>query len=110
MPKKKHHIRLSSREREQLETILRKGIANARRLCHARILLLAETYGPEGGWSDWQIAKAGHTSIPTIERGRWSGVEHGLERALEGKDPALAALVDLEIIGAIRDEPVRQTL
>lgn len=87
MPKKKHHIRLSSKEREQLETILRKGKASAHRQCHARILLLADTQGPEGGWSDAQIARAAQTSIPTVERVRRVCVEHGLERALERKDP-----------------------
>ena len=87
MPKKKHYIRLSSKEREQLETILRKGQASALRQCHARILLLADTHGPEGGWSDAQIAKAAQTSIPTVERVRRVCVEHGLERALERKDP-----------------------
>jgi hypothetical protein len=87
MPKKKHHIRLSSKEREQLESILRKGQASAQRQCHARILLLADTHGPEGGWSDAQIARAAQTSIPTVERVRRVCVEHGLERALERKDP-----------------------
>ena len=87
MPKKKHHIRLSGEERAQLETIVRKGKANAHRQRHARILLLADTHGPEGGWSDSRIAGAAHTSIPTVERVRRICVEHGLERALEPKDP-----------------------
>lgn len=87
MPKKKHHIRLSSQERESLETLVRKGKASAQRQCHARILLLADTNGPEGGWSDAQIARAAQTSIPTVERVRRVCVEHGLERALERKDP-----------------------
>jgi len=87
MPTKKHHIRLSTHEREQLETILRKGKSSAQRQRHTRILLLADTNGPEGGWSDARIAQATQTSIPTIERVRRVCVEHGLERALERKDP-----------------------
>src|SRR6266853_6041768 len=87
MPKKKHHIGLSAEERDQLETLVRQGRANAHRQRHARILLLADTHGPEGGWSDSQIARAAHTSIPTVERVRRICVEHGLERALERKDP-----------------------
>ena len=87
MPKKKHHIRLSGEERKQLETILRKGKANAHCQRHARILLLADSHGPEEGWSDSRIASATHTSIPTVERVRRVCVEHGLTRALEGKDP-----------------------
>lgn len=87
MPKKKYHIRLSIEEREELETIVRKGQASAQRQRHARILLLADTHGPEGGWSDAEIARAAQTSIPTIERVRRVCVEHGLRRALERKDP-----------------------
>jgi transposase len=87
MPKKKHHIRLSAEERQQLEAILRKGKASAHRQRHVRILLLADLNGPEGGWSDSDIASAVGTSIPTIERVRRICVEHGLERALERKDP-----------------------
>ena len=92
MPKKKHHIRLNGEEREQLATILRKGQSSAHGQRHARILLLADTDGPEGGWSDARIARAAHTSIPTVERVRRVCVEHGLWRALEGKDPERASL------------------
>ena len=87
MPKKKYHIRLSTKERAELEGIVGKGKASAQRQSHAPILLLADTHGPEGGWSDAEIARAVHTSIPTIERVRRVCVEHGLERALERKDP-----------------------
>lgn len=99
MPKKKHHIRLSSEERTQLETIVRRGRANAHRQRHARILLLADTEGAEGSWSDSQIARALQTSIPTVERVRRVCVEHGLERALEGKDPARLYLRKLDGAG-----------
>ena len=87
MPKKTHHIRLKDQEREQLESILRKGKASAQRQRHARILLFADINGPEGGWSDAQIAKAAQTSIPTVERVRRICVEQGLERALDRKAP-----------------------
>ncbi len=87
MPNKKHHIRLSPEERAQLDAVVRKGKASAHRQRHARILLLADSAGPEGGWSDSQIARAAHASIPTVERVRRVCVEHGLERALEPKDP-----------------------
>ncbi len=43
--------------------------------------------GPQGDWSDGQIARATQTSIPTVERVRRICVEQGLERALERKDP-----------------------
>lgn len=87
MQKKKHHIKLSAAERKLLQAILDKGRASALRQRHARILLLADSDGPEGDWSDGQIARATQTSIPTVERVRRICVEHGLERALERKDP-----------------------
>ena len=87
MPKKKYHIRLSKVERLEVEAMVSKGKASAQRQSYARILLLADTDGPEGGWSDSEIARAVHTSIATIERVRRACVEHGLERALERKDP-----------------------
>jgi transposase len=96
MPQKKHHIRLSPQERQQLEAILRKGQASAHRQCHARIVLFADTNDPEGGWSDAQIARATQTSIPTVERVRRICVEQGLERALERKDPARQYLRKLD--------------
>ena len=96
MPKKKHHIQLSGEERAQLEAIVRKGKASALRQRHARILLLADTNGSEGGWSDSQIAGAAQTSIPTVERVRRVCVEHGLERALEPKDPGRVYLRRLD--------------
>ncbi len=91
MPKKKHQIKLSAAERELLQKILDKGHASALRQRHARILLLADSNGPEGDWSDGQIAHATQTSIPTVERVRRICVEHGLERALERKDPERSA-------------------
>ena len=86
MPKKKHHIRLSDQEREELQTILRKGKAKAIRQRHARILLHADTNGANGAMSDSQIAAATQTSIPTVERVRRICVEEGLECALEGRE------------------------
>jgi hypothetical protein len=88
MPKKKHHIKLSAQESALLEAILHKGSASALRQRHARILLLADSERAQGGWNDAQIARATQTSIPTVERVRRVCVEHGLERALERKDPA----------------------
>jgi transposase len=87
MPIKKHHIRLAPNERIQLEAILSKGKSSAHRQRHARILLLADANRPAGGQSDSQIASAAQTSIVTVERVRRICVEHGLERALEPKDP-----------------------
>jgi hypothetical protein len=111
MPQKKHHIRLSFEEREKLEAIVRKGKTSAHRQRHARILLLADANGPQGGWSDSQIAAAAQTSVPTVERVRRIGVEHGLERALDRKDPEreyvrkLDGQAEAQLIALCCDEP-----
>ena len=87
MPKKKHHSQRSAQEREELTSVLRKGSASAQRQRPARILLRADTGGSAAGSSDSQIAASTHTSIATVERVRRICLEHGLERALERKDP-----------------------
>ena len=92
MPKKKHHSQRSAQEREELTSVLRKGSASAQRQRPARILLRADTGGSAAGSSDSQIAASTHTSIATVERVRRICLEHGLERALERKDPAPAPL------------------
>lgn len=86
MPKK-HHIKLEPDEHTRLENILRRGKANAPAQRHARILLLADANNPETGWNDAEIAAAVQTSVGTVERVRRICVEHGLDRALERKDP-----------------------
>jgi hypothetical protein len=93
MPKKKHPIPLSSNERIKLESILAKGRNSAHRQRYARILLLADTHGPAGARSDSQIAGAAHMSVATVERVRRICVEHGLERALQPRDPERIVLV-----------------
>jgi tripartite-type tricarboxylate transporter receptor subunit TctC len=42
---KKYIVRLSTEERQQLETVIRKGKGPARRLLKARILLKADVFG-----------------------------------------------------------------
>jgi len=55
---KKYVVRLSGEEREQLETLLRKGKSPARRLLKARILLKADASEGGAGWSDGRIIRA----------------------------------------------------
>ena len=52
---KKYVVRLSVEEREQLETLIRKGKGPARRLLKARILLKADVSDAGEGWSDNKI-------------------------------------------------------
>ena len=136
---KRYIVDLAADERAGLRTLLNRGVAPARRLTRARILLLADEGGP-----DPEIATALHVHRATVERPRRRFVEGGVERALsdrprpggrpklDGKAEAhLVALacsappegrshwtmrlladrlVALELVATISDETVRRTL
>jgi transposase len=136
---KRYIVDLTADERAGLLTLLNRGVAPARKLTRARILLLAD----EGG-TDQRIAAALHVHAATVERTRRRFVEGGVERALrdqprpggrpklDGKREAhLVALacsrapegraqwtmqlpadrlVELGVVDAISDETVRRTL
>ena len=136
---KRYVVDLSTAERTELLTLVRRGVASARRLTRSRILLLAD----EGG-RDEAIAAVLHVHRATVERTRRRFVEGGIGRALHdqprpGSRPkldrkqeafliALACsappdgrarwtmqlladrLVALEIVDTISDETVRRTL
>jgi transposase len=137
--RKRFIVDLTHEERASLAGLLRKGVAPARKLTRARILLLAD----DGG-SDQAIAAALHVHPATVEPTRRRFVEGNLERALTEKPRpggrakldgrqqafliALACsqapegrsrwtmqlladqLVELQIVEAISDETVRRTL
>ena len=86
MPKK-YRIALSPSERAELEGILKRGKAAALKQRHARILLLADENRTGGAARDLDIAEALGVGTATVERVRRISVEHGLERALQRKDP-----------------------
>jgi transposase len=85
--KKKYPVILSETEREELEGLIAAGIAPARKLTHARILLKADqsTQGP--GWVDEKVAEAVEVSQPTVARVRKQYSEEGLEAALNRRAP-----------------------
>ncbi|HVA40771.1 MAG TPA: IS630 family transposase [Candidatus Binataceae bacterium] len=96
---KKYVVRLSGAEREQLETLLRKGKSPARRLLKARILLKADVSEGCAGWSDSRIIRALDTSPSMVYRVRQQLVEEGLEAVLSRKQratPAVARIFDGE--------------
>jgi len=82
---KKYIVRLSSEEREQLLSLVKKGKAAARKQLRARILLQADQgeLGPAA--CDEEIAASLETSICTVGRLRQRLVEEGLPAALEDK-------------------------
>ena len=78
----KYRVTLTEDERDEVKKLVTTGKAAARKLNHARILLLSDE-GPEGpGKSDRQIAEALDTGKRTIERVRKQFVAEGVEQAI----------------------------
>ena len=80
---KKYIVRLTEQEREQLDTLIRKGKSAAYKIKHANILLKADADG--AAWSDEAIAAAFSVHIRTVAGMRERFVEQGLEAALARK-------------------------
>jgi transposase len=89
---KKYVVRLSTAERQQLETLIRKGKGPARRLLKARLLLKADVSDVGPGWSDSRIIAALDTSASMIYRVRKQLVEEGLDAVLSRKQRATPAV------------------
>jgi transposase len=96
---KKYVVRLSAEEREQLQTLLRKGTSPAKRLLKARILLKADVSEAGAGWSDSKIMAALDTSASMVYRARRQLVEEGFAAVLSRKPrahPPVSAIFDGE--------------
>jgi transposase len=89
---KRYVVRLRAEEREQLESLIRKGKSPAQRLLKARILLKADISEAGDGWSDSQIIAALETSASMVYRVRKQLVEEGLEAVLSRKQRATPAV------------------
>jgi transposase len=77
----KYRVTLTAEERTDLEQMVSKGKAAARKLTHARILLLADdSLGDEH--SDEEIVTALGTGLRTVSRVRRQLVTEGLDVAL----------------------------
>ena len=80
----KYHVYLSKENRQELESLIRKGESSARTQTHARILLLTdENQKKKKGTKD--IGSVLMCSLPTITAIRKKFVEGGLENALYDK-------------------------
>jgi transposase len=92
----KYRVTLDADERTTLERLVAVGKGAARRLTHARILLLADTApGPER--PDADIVDALGTSVRTVERVRQRLVTEGLQAALSPRpQPARPAKVKIK--------------
>jgi len=139
MPRKRHLVKLSEEERQDLLGMIRKGNLSARRLTRAHILLQAHDSA-----TDEDTAASLHVGVATVERTRKKYAEGGLAQALgekprpggrrklDGKQEAFLIatacstppdgrshwtmqlladrLVSLELVEAVSDETVRRIL
>ena len=78
-------VTLTEQERRELEALTRRGKTHARRVMHARALLLCDAGTDGPGWSVADTAVALGVSSRTIEHLKKHFVEDGIEAALERK-------------------------
>ena len=79
---KKYRVTLTPEERQQLQALIAKGKASARKLAHARVLLQVDEGEAQAGRTDEETAAALNLSVRTIERVRERFVEQGFTAAL----------------------------
>lgn len=78
-------VRLTDEQREGLDDIVRNGHSAAKRITHARILLLSDADHPLGRYTDEQIARQLGVHEKTVARTRKHFVRGGQSLALERK-------------------------
>ena len=100
----KYKVTLTAEERAGLERLVAVGKAAARKLTHARILLLADTCGED--LNDQEIADALGTSTPTIARARQRFVTEGIEAAVNPR-PQPPRPDKVKIKGDVEQELIR---
>ncbi len=79
MSQKSHCVKLSERERQYLQKIVKSGNDNARKITRCRILLLADE---AKGKTDEEISDALNVCLATIFNIRRRYCQEGLERAI----------------------------
>lgn len=80
---KKYIVRLSRKERQQLNETVKSLKGSSQKARRARIMLKADTKGPS--WTDAKISEAFGCRIQTVENLRKRLVTEGFETALNGK-------------------------
>lgn len=85
---RKHVVRLDPAQRERLTDLTRTGSAPARKLTHARVLLLADAGHPDGQRPDTYIARALGVHVNAVAKVRKRFVTDGEVPALDRKPRA----------------------
>src|SRR2546429_2510991 len=81
----KYIVDLDAETRQRLEEIVRNGSWPAKKIMHARVLLLSDEHHPAGRYHDHQIAQILGLHINTIAKIRKAFVLRGEQPALERK-------------------------
>lgn len=90
-------VQLNDDQRQELLCITQNGHAPAKKILHARILLLADKAHPEGRWGDAHIATVLDLHVNSVARIRKLFVLEGTQPALDRKaraTPPLAPKLD----------------
>ena len=82
--KTKYRIELNDAQRQHLEKLTSSGMASARQIKRAQILLKSDQ---QGNWTYDQISKAFDVSAVTIAQVRKTFVEQGMDETLQRKKP-----------------------
>ena len=82
---RKQKVRLTDEQRERLEDVTRNGNNSAKRIMHARVLLMSDEDHPRGRYKDAQIAQHVGVCEKTVARIRSTFVRCGEAVALERK-------------------------
>ena len=80
---KKYIVRLSDKERQACQDVVKKLKGTSQKVRRAQILLKTDAEGP--AWTDARIAEAFNCRVQTIESLRKRVVTESFERALNGK-------------------------
>jgi len=100
MPKIKHHVILSEKERKSLLNLVTKGSSTAKAIMHANVLLAADENNPEGKKSEAEIAELFHVHPQTVHTIRKNYSEKGMEDTL-GRKKRATPPVESKITGEV---------
>ena len=81
----KYIVQLTPQTRQRLESITRTGTSPAKKILHARVLLMSDEHHEAGHYHDHQIAPALNVHINTVARIRKLFVQQGEQPAVDRK-------------------------
>lgn len=98
----KYVVRLAQEEREELESLVKRGRVAAEKRRRAQILLNADAGAEGSGRTDQEVANALDVGIATVHRVRQAYVEESLQAALSRKPAVRSRLRKLDGDGEAR--------